>query len=245
MGKVLGADLAPPSPSAFDGVRPAAVRALGEAALPQVKIFYDTSLEYGAQYAAGARHLLHRGSRARSGSSSRSPGRSPSVPPGRPLRCAPSPTELDALEGRHPRRVPAARLDRQARRVHRSELDAEGGARARCRGPPLRRAAALSAGGAAPGRSSKRRSAPVRRGRAPGVRRAPVRRRRRSLDRPPLPRIRAGRSRGAAAGAVPERASVIASDVLPRYFAALEPAQPAAPRPAARVTVTLVRWPYT
>lgn len=42
----------------------------------------------------------------------------------------------------------------------------------------------------------------------------------------------------------PTSASAIASSVLPRYFAALEPA--AKPeRVPARVTVTLVRWPYT
>jgi len=33
--------------------------------------------------------------------------------------------------------------------------------------------------------------------------------------------------------------------VLPRYFAALEPAIPEAPKTAPRATVTLVRWPYT
>src|SRR6185503_4980615 len=40
-------------------------------------------------------------------------------------------------------------------------------------------------------------------------------------------------------------AAIVAADVLPRYLAALTP-RPAAPPPApARVTVTLVRWPYT
>ncbi len=43
----------------------------------------------------------------------------------------------------------------------------------------------------------------------------------------------------------PAAAQAIADSVLPRYFAALEPAAPLPPRPAARVTVTLVRWPYT
>jgi hypothetical protein len=42
-----------------------------------------------------------------------------------------------------------------------------------------------------------------------------------------------------------ENAPVIASDILPRYFAALEPAPPEAPQPEPQVTVTLVRWPYT
>jgi hypothetical protein len=41
-------------------------------------------------------------------------------------------------------------------------------------------------------------------------------------------------------------AAAIVADVLPRYFRALEPAraQPPPP-PAAQVTITLVRWPYT
>jgi len=43
----------------------------------------------------------------------------------------------------------------------------------------------------------------------------------------------------------PVIAAAIASDVLPRYFAALEVAPPQQQRPAPRVTVTLVRWPYT
>lgn len=49
----------------------------------------------------------------------------------------------------------------------------------------------------------------------------------------------------AAAGTVPPTAIAIVTDVLPRYFAALEPAPAAAPRPRPQVTVTLVRWPYT
>ena len=40
-------------------------------------------------------------------------------------------------------------------------------------------------------------------------------------------------------------AAAVAADVLPRYFAALEPARPQPPRAAPRVTITLVRWPYT
>ena len=48
-----------------------------------------------------------------------------------------------------------------------------------------------------------------------------------------------------AAQAEPALAPAIAGDVLPRYFAALEPARPRPPQPAPRATVTLVRWPYT
>ena len=47
MGAELGDGLGPLSPGTMGGVRPAAVRAVGEAALPQVRIFYDASLEYG------------------------------------------------------------------------------------------------------------------------------------------------------------------------------------------------------
>jgi len=54
-------------------------------------------------------------------------------------------------------------------------------------------------------------------------------------------------ARGAAAGpdADPITAAIHLTEVLPRYFAALEPAPPAAPPPEAQVTVTLVRWPFT
>jgi hypothetical protein len=44
----------------------------------------------------------------------------------------------------------------------------------------------------------------------------------------------------------PTSAAVVATDVLPRFLAAIDPARPPPPPPPrARVTVTLVRWPYT
>lgn len=43
----------------------------------------------------------------------------------------------------------------------------------------------------------------------------------------------------------PVVATSIVTYVLPRYFAALQPAPPAKPKPAPTVSVTLVRWPYT
>jgi hypothetical protein len=46
-------------------------------------------------------------------------------------------------------------------------------------------------------------------------------------------------------GSDPALARAIVDSVLPRYFAALEPAPASPPRQAARATVTLVRWPYT
>ena len=47
MGKVLHANLGPPSASALAGVHPAALRALGETAIPQVREYYTPSLDYG------------------------------------------------------------------------------------------------------------------------------------------------------------------------------------------------------
>ena len=243
MGKVLGPDLAPPSPSAFEGVLPAAVRALGEAALPQIKIFYDTSLDYarntlpasGIFYIGEARAQQEFAAFART-LDERSAGVQP------PLRSLAS--ELDALEGRILAAYrPPASIDKHAEFIGASatlkearELDAAG----------LRYAALL------------RYLQAAQRVSLLGAKKAPV-------DAAALRTFGARLSAGgvdhsigrlflesaqadlaaAAAGAVPERASVIASDVLPRYFAALEPARPAAPRPAAAVTVTLVRWPYT
>jgi len=46
-------------------------------------------------------------------------------------------------------------------------------------------------------------------------------------------------------GTSPAGASLLATDVLPRYFAALAPAPQETPRPAPQLAVTLVRWPYT
>ena len=46
-------------------------------------------------------------------------------------------------------------------------------------------------------------------------------------------------------GEPPAQASAVLTSVLPRYFGAIEPAKEARPSPAAEVTVTLVRWPYT
>lgn len=42
-----------------------------------------------------------------------------------------------------------------------------------------------------------------------------------------------------------ETARAVFDVVLPHYFAALQPAKPQPPKPAPAVTVTLVRWPYT
>jgi len=234
MGDVLRADLKP-SPSALDGVRPAALRALGEAALPQVRAYYDASLEYarntvpeeGLYYlgSAQAQRELAELSRTLSAPSSRR------APPVRAL--AP---DLDALEtemlaayrpptsiDRHGEFIVASSTLKEAR-----ELDAAG----------LRYGALLRYLEAA------LRFAPLRKAPPP----APESKHLDDLEA----RLAAGdvdHSLGQLfiemARANPDTAAAIATDVLPRYFAAIEPARSEPPQPEPRVTVTLVRWPYT
>ena len=142
----------PLSAAALAGVEPAVVRALAEAALPQVRVYYDASLEYGRNtmpdsglfylgaaqaqrdFVAFLRTLRGPGSatgRARPCRRSRSLG--PSSTRSR-ARCSP-PT------GRPPRSTSTASSSGQRR--------PQGGARARRGRPAPRRAAALPAGGAA------------------------------------------------------------------------------------------------
>jgi hypothetical protein len=232
---------------ALRDVRPAAVRALGEAAVPQVHIYYETSLEYGRntmpqygffylgiaqaqrEFAAFCRTL-----------SVPSAGRAPQLRPLRP--------ELDLLEGellaayrppasidKHSEFIAASSTLKEAR-----ELDTVGlryGALLRY----LQAAQRLALLGASapsldPEALSRRLAewdARLSRGRVDH-----------SLGRLFLEAAQADLW-GAAAGASPTTAAAIADDVLPRYFAALEPARPEPSKPVPQTTVTLVRWPYT
>jgi hypothetical protein len=247
MGRLLRDDLGAPSPAALDGVRPSAVRALGEAALPQVRIYYEASLEYGRNTmpdaglfyigAAQAQREFTAFCRTLSRPKTRE------APPARALD-----VELDALAAdllaayrppasidRHPEFIVASATLKEAR-----ELDALG----------LRYGALLRY------LQASLRFAPLRPSPGP-IEAAALASRLRELDRrlsasgidDSLGRLflEVAQADVAAAkpGETPAAAATIASDVLPRYFAALEPARPAAPRPAPRATVTLVRWPYT
>jgi hypothetical protein len=60
-----------------------------------------------------------------------------------------------------------------------------------------------------------------------------------------IERARSALASNSPAGNGGATARAVAMEVLPRYFAALEPARPAAPAANPRVTVTLVRWPFT
>jgi hypothetical protein len=244
LGDELRDDLAAPSPTRFEGM-PALVRALSEAALPQVRVYYQASLDYGHNTAPGA-GLYYLGSakaqRDLVAFYRTLPAPSPrlAAPPLRSIR-----PELEALEAemlavykppvsldRHDEFIIASSLLKEAR-----ELDAAG----------LRYGALLRYLQAA------RNFAPLR------------------PEPPPLETgsrldelagrlgakgvddgigqlfLEAARARMARAkpGPAPATVASFASDVLSRYFAALEPARPQPPRPEPQVTVTLVRWPYT
>ena len=251
MGAVLKADLGRPRPDRLAGVTPAAVRALGEAALPQVRIFYDASREYGRATMA-ENGLFYLGNAQAQSELVRLV---PKLSYAAPRRSAPKlrsiAPELDALEARilaayrppasiekHPEFIAASGFLKEAR-----ELDSFGlryGALYKYLQAALRAGLAASSG--------------------TNVDAEAVRARLRALDR----RLLEGNSDDSLArlyvetaeadlasplaGKTPATAAVIASDVLPLYLAVLEPPRPraGAPTKAARpVTVTLVRWPYT
>lgn len=233
--------------SALGGVRPAAVRALGEAAVPQAHIYSETSLEYGRntmpqngffylgvaqaqrEFAAFCRTL-----------SAPTAGRAPRL---RPLR-----GELDLLESellaayrppasieKHSEFIAASSTLKEAR-----ELDAAGlrfGAILRYLQAAQRlvtlRPSPSSLDAEALSERLKEWDARLSSG---GVDH--------SLGRLFLEAAQADVA-GNAAGASPTTAAAIAGDVLPRYFAALEPPRPEPSKPAPQTTVTLVRWPYT
>ena len=248
MGRLLRDDLGAPPPAALDGVRPAAVRALGEAALPQVRVYYEASLEYGRNTMPEAGLFYLGAARAQREFTAfcRTLSR-PSALLAPPLRALD--LELDALEGeilaayrppasidRHSEFIVASSTMKEAR-----ELDAAG----------LRYGAFLRY------LQTALRFAPLRP--SPGlIDAAALARRLGELDRrlsasgidDSLGRLFLEVAQSEVAAAKPGEspataAAAIASDVLPRYFAALEPARPAPSRPAPRATVTLVRWPYT
>ena len=148
----------------LDTMRPAALRALAEVAMPQVRINYDAGLEYGRntqpeyglyyvgvadaqrQFVALARTLTAPAGDATHGAAAAIDRRRDR---GRPARSA--------------RAVSATRVHRAAQRVHRRQFGAEGGAAVRRAGPALRRPAPVPAGRAADGHASHRRR-PRRRG---------------------------------------------------------------------------------
>ncbi len=248
LGKDLAKELGAPSPAALEGVTPAAVRAVGEASVPAVRVFYEASLEYerntmpevGFYYlgVAQAQRDLAAFCRTLSSPSNLRP------PPARRLQ-----GELDLLEGellsayrppasidRHREFITASSTLKEAR-----ELDGAGlayGAMLRYLQAVLRVAPLTGRVPALTADEAKARLAPLRQrlSEAGGVDQ--------SIGRIFLEAGEADAS-SAAAGTSPAQASAVVAEVLPRYFAALDPPRPRPAEPPATVTVTLVRWPYT
>jgi hypothetical protein len=254
MGTVLKADLEKPRSSALDGVRPAAVRAIAETALPQVRAYYEAALEYGRATQPGTG--LYYVGLAQAEKDLAAFCRSLSTkggPPPPPLRSLEP--DLDALEtellalyrppasiDRHTDFIRASSTLKEAR-----ELDAAGlryGALLRL----LNAAQGVAALQASPGDAPASDPAAVRAALADFEKRIGSRDVDHSIAQlyleaaqsdldgstPPLP--------GAAPGSA---AAAIAKGVLPRYFTAIAPGTARPPRAAPQVTVTLVRWPYT
>jgi hypothetical protein len=245
VGDELKRDLAPPGADALSGVGPAAVRAIGEAALPQVRVYYEASIEYGqnTQPDAGLYYIGSALAQRDLTSLLRSVSARAAAPPP-PLRSlAP---ELAALEKevlaayRPPasieRHTDFIRASASLKEAH--ELDALG----------LRYGALLRYLQAA------QRFAPVRD--VPAGPASALEARLREHDARLASRERddtigrlfletAQSLAGAGKDQDPALAQAIADFVLPKYFAALEPALPAPKAPEPRATVTLVRWPYT
>jgi hypothetical protein len=248
VGKEIPKEPAAATSASVARLEPAAVRAVGEAALPQVRGFYDASIEYGRNTMANF-GLFYIGAALGQREFVEFLGtlHEPAGRPAPPLRSLE--IEMDALEAdllaayrppasidRHPEFIGASSTLNEAR-----ELDAAG----------LRFGALLRYLQAA------LRIAPLRAAPAAAPAAADIEKKLRDFDA----RLAASRTDGtigriflesaqsdvaaAASGGNLASAAAIADDVLPRYFAALEPARPRAPRPPAPVTVTLVRWPYT
>lgn len=248
MGKVLRGDLGPPSPAVLAGVQPAALRALGEVAIPQVRAYYVASLEYGRSTTPGdglyylataqAQRDLVELCRRLSTPASLKP------PPLRSLRAEIDGLQADLIKAYRP----PASVDR-----HGDFISADA---------TLKEARELDAAGLRYGAMLRYLDAallvaPLRQPAPPPLTPAALRKR---LDEFAA-RLSAGgidHSLGrmmlegaqdevasAPPGTSPAASAAIATDVLPRYFAALAPAVPKPPKPKPQVIVTLVRWPYT
>ena len=225
---------------------PAAIRALAETALPDVRIYYDTVLDYASSTQPVFGYFYIGVARNRRDffelCATLSQESAPPEPPFRSI--AP---ELDTLEAHVLAAYrPPASLDRHSEFIGVSaaikqarELDAEG----------FPRGALLQYLGAAQRFAAMRDPAPLDSA-ALAARLAGFAARiagdhlDHSIATLYLDAARSDLA-GMKAGEVPPGAIRIATDVLPLYFAALEPAPPVVARPAPEATVTLVRWPYT
>jgi hypothetical protein len=246
MGTVLRDDLRAPSPTALADVRPAAVRALGEAALARVKVYYEASLDYGRSTTPDS-GLFYLGSAQAERDFAAFAHRLSAPPTLEPPSVRGLDAELDALEGELLASYkPPASIDR-----HRDFISANSA---------VKEARELQAAGLRYGALLRYlqgvlRAGPLRAAGAPDVAATTARLRElearlaeggvdHTLGRIFLEAAQSDLAEHAADGNV-ATAAAVANDVLPRYFAALGPEPPRTAKAEARVTVTLVRWPYT
>lgn len=247
VGRELARDLGAPSPSALDGVTPAAVRAFGETALPQVRAYYESSLDYGrATSPESGLYYLGNAVAARELADLCRQVATPAGRPAPPLRALDA--ELDALETAVLAAYrPPASIDAHAEFIglgsalkEARELSALGlahGALLRYL-QAVQKLAALKPGApaldpaAAAGRLAEWRARLAHSGTD------------QSIAELFLEAAEAEQASVGTGGRLPVSSAVV-NDVLPRYLEAFGPAVPGKPLPPAEVTVTLVRWPYT
>lgn len=247
MGQELKADLAPTAAATLAGIVPAAVGALAEASLPQVRGFYLASRDYG--YATTPETGLYYLGAARAERDFVALARALHEPvAGRAPAFRSIAAEIDALNGemlgayrpplsldRHMEFVVAHAALNDAR-----DLDAAG----QHRGALLRYLQAAI-------RFARLRPTPPafeRKEMLAGMVDSKARLGADGLDHSlaaMLLEVAAGEIAVAAADAPTPTAAAIVADALPRYFAALAPAVASAPATAPMLTVTLARWPYT
>jgi hypothetical protein len=258
-GPELLADWPAAATRSLPGIRPAAIRAMAEAAIPAVQVSYDASFEYGRATAAdaGLFYLGEAVAQRQFVTLCRSASEPTAAPEPAFRSIAP---EIEALQGemlglyrpplsidRHPEFIGASAALKEAR-----ELNAAGlvrGALLRYLQATLRFQALLEHPPAFDSVATPARLAALEtlmeivgyRDQSAGTARASVDH---SLGRLFLEAARADLE-DTSATATHATAAAIAEVVLPRYLAALEPAKAVPPARAAQVTVTLVRWPYT
>jgi hypothetical protein len=219
---------------------------MAEASLPQVKGYYDSSLEYGRNTMASIGLFYIGTAKAQRGFAdlcrALSPAEGPPAPPLRALGPELDGLEKDLLAAYHP----PASVERHSEFIGASatlnearQLDAAGlryGAMHRYLQAAMRSAPLVS-------RSARLDDAAVRARLDDFAHRLSSGKVDHSIGKLWLETAQSDVA--AAGGKVPDNVATIAGDILPRYFAALTPAKPQPAAPAAAVTVTLVRWPYT
>ena len=245
LGGVLAPSLQPPSTSTLDGLRPAVLRALAEASLPQAGVFYHASVAYGRSTTPDS-GLYYLGA-AQGQRDFTSFVRGLSAPVGAaspPVRAVGGELE-DLQEDLLAAYRPPASVDRHREFIiansalkEAHELQALGlrhGALLRYLQAAVR-VAPLRAGASGPDASvsGKLDAIAARLGGDTDH----------SIGLLLVEWARADLAEHAADGQAAIAAAIV-GDALPRYFAALEAPRSRPDRPEPSVTVTLVRWPYT